>query len=650
MELKFIWINKHTVFQKFGVNFNHSQANEFSFDEKGLHIHAREKPVIHFGNNVSSVTVIAGENGSGKTTFCNEIISSLATADESSYGFNEIFIGIIILGKEIFAHQSLNLGNTDELEGLDYEIKYFRETPYDSVFTKEVKEFLKHYFIYYSNQFDARNPEGLSLQNLSSINIWAYDREISPSYAQSNETPQNVLTRSDYSIYLKEESYRFVRFMSKAPDFIPFRRPKKFVLYNTFSGNNKFLRERNDDNYKVRIFLDNIERQLLRGVFDDNASGNTNYILEISEEKHKRLFKFLYGLNVIRRLAFKKDQNMSYVISDLIPNDLLFERFISTFLIYFINNDPQSTSLYRMLDVHGELVDKSVIPVKNMMLYTYRAQHHRLTVDQVRFSLIEKMQIELNDSTLGLLRELIRLEEEVLNFNYSENARISNYELGGHFSAGENSFLSFFSRLDLALDRLRRHDTGKIRENIILFIDEGEIGFHPNWQRKFFSWVRKYLKEYASDYTFQLFFTTHSPFLLSDFPRENVILLQKGQDGFSELVDKNLALTFGGNIHELLYDAFFLREGAVGEFATEKIQEVIDDLNRWRRLKATSPKDHYIDQNEVEKVRSVIRIVADPVVKYKLEQMYQEVFGKSQQEIDREIQLLQERINQLRNQ
>lgn len=63
---------------------------------------------------------------------------------------------------------------------------------------------------------------------------------------------------------------------------------------------------------------------------------------------------------------------------------------------------------------------------------------------------------------------------------------------------------------------------------------------------------------------------THSPFLLSDLPKENVLLLDENHSG------KRMK-TFGANIYDLLKNGFFLEAG-LGEFARSKIIRVFQLL------------------------------------------------------------------------
>ena len=68
---------------------------------------------------------------------------------------------------------------------------------------------------------------------------------------------------------------------------------------------------------------------------------------------------------------------------------------------------------------------------------------------------------------------------------------------------------------------------------------------------------------------------THSPFVLSDIPNDQILFLQKnGQPDTS-----NMMSTFGANIHTMLRNSFFLKEGTIGKFAHETIKDAIKRIN-----------------------------------------------------------------------
>jgi predicted ATP-dependent endonuclease of OLD family len=126
-----------------------------------------------------------------------------------------------------------------------------------------------------------------------------------------------------------------------------------------------------------------------------------------------------------------------------------------------------------------------------------------------------------------------------------------------YFSTGEFVML-YYIRALLELN--------KEKNNSILVIDECELFLHPRWQKKFILFLTNLLEN--NNYSQQLIISSHSPFILSDLPKENVIFLENGKQ---KDVDLN---PFGANIHTLLSHGFFMPDGLMGEFAKEKIKEI----------------------------------------------------------------------------
>lgn len=111
--------------------------------------------------------------------------------------------------------------------------------------------------------------------------------------------------------------------------------------------------------------------------------------------------------------------------------------------------------------------------------------------------------------------------------------------------------------------------------NIIL--EEVEMYAHPEMQRTYIDYIIKSIERLSLKRTvgINICFVTHSPFILSDIPESNILFLN--ELGLPEPLAETLK-TFGGNIHDLLAQSFFLTEGAVGAFALNKIDQTIKTL------------------------------------------------------------------------
>lgn len=184
-------------------------------------------------------------------------------------------------------------------------------------------------------------------------------------------------------------------------------------------------------------------------------------------------------------------------------------------------------------------------------------------------------------------------------------------------------------------------------KNVLIILDEIELYYHPDYQRQFISTLIQQIKELSLEHikNIQIIFSTHSPFILSDIPSSNILKLK---DGLPELENNQ---TFGANIHDLLANDFFLKEGFMGKFAESKINTIIQSMNYYSTQKELTELKKKIDKNEdLEKyekskktyltqlnkkiksdlndkimskleIEKLIEIIGEPLIKNKLTQM-----------------------------
>lgn len=142
-------------------------------------------------------------------------------------------------------------------------------------------------------------------------------------------------------------------------------------------------------------------------------------------------------------------------------------------------------------------------------------------------------------------------------------------------SSGEKNLYIFISTLIYQINNIKsrwRRDHSKEYHNILLLLDEADIGLHPKWQRKYISYLIDSLKSYKGLY-FHLLCTSHSPFIVSDLPKNHMLFLDNG------IVTSlhNSQNTFGANIHTLLHDSFFMQEDMMmGKFAEVIIENIFN--------------------------------------------------------------------------
>ena len=138
-------------------------------------------------------------------------------------------------------------------------------------------------------------------------------------------------------------------------------------------------------------------------------------------------------------------------------------------------------------------------------------------------------------------------------------------------------------------------------------IDEADLTYHPEWQRQFISILTAFLpKVYQAPLQMQVVLSTHSPIILSDIPKENIMYLEEGHE----------KETFGQNIHTIFADSFTLKKtSTIGQFASKKIKAASDFFDPQK------PDNTGADLN-IEQVKAIIDIIGEELVKRNLISKY----------------------------
>lgn len=187
-------------------------------------------------------------------------------------------------------------------------------------------------------------------------------------------------------------------------------------------------------------------------------------------------------------------------------------------------------------------------------------------------------------------------------------------------SEGENSLINIFSKVNYAAENA--HPDGLI----LLLLDEPDCALHPEWSRKFFYMLQDILSK--SDFNVQVVMTTHSPYMLSDVFPQNAYRLHRENEEDNNLIIKRLSelnennnekfSCFGANIFDLMQNSFFMNN-SMGEFATQEIKKVINEI---------SNIDDTLTPNEKERIEFFISNIGEPILKDSIKHKYEEQLRK----------------------
>lgn len=218
-------------------------------------------------------------------------------------------------------------------------------------------------------------------------------------------------------------------------------------------------------------------------------------------------------------------------------------------------------------------------------------------------------------------------------------------------SSGEYAMLNLYGRLySVPLST---------SQNIILLLDEVDLGLHPEWQRKWINSVLPIISDMFKEKHIQVIMTTHSPIMLSDIYPEDVIMLQKDFSG-KLVIENNYLKTFGQNIHELYRSSFFL-ESMRGQYVSKTINLVIQTLYELQKegIDSSRVKEEfynklsiYQEQTDEQFKKCLMKIIdsiGETLISKKIMALYEEVFLE-EVDIDQRIKKLEMELDKLKYQ
>jgi predicted ATP-dependent endonuclease of OLD family len=366
---------------------------------------------------------------------------------------------------------------------------------------------------------------------------------------------------------------------------------------------------------------------LLEPSFPINDKDTLNNIVNLQKNlknttEHFLFVIYLYLVNQIRRLSL----NEMFIELKEITN---FENFSMILFEKISNLNPESFSNLEMYKSQRiQIINK----IKNIFNYSKEIKE-----SQIKFENI------LNSDMNIIPREFIINIENFKNSNlfnifeelpcFEINFRSSNGMKYNDLSNGEKTAL----RVRFYIEKIIRDNKTK---NFLFLLDEANNDLHPLWQKKLLLFLIDTFKNRKEKIHFIL--TSHSPFILSDLPKQNVIFLEKEKrtGNCINATDKVDINPFGANIHTLLSHGFFMKDGLMGEFAKEKIDTAITYLNK-----------KILTKEELDYCENIISIIGEPIIKRELQRkLDSKRLSKLDKidEIEEQMKLLAHRLEMIR--
>lgn len=648
--LIYLYINKANGSQ-YGLHLDFSRHEKIRWNEHlkkfTLNKDPSYLPSEFFPENISNVTVIAGKNGSGKTTILDILkLYRLPNLDISNI---ESWIAIYKINP-----------NRYFLEGRG-EISFL-----DNILKEENKNIISGYNFFLNANMDFLDEDSsFSDQNMGDkIGLIFIDDLIDHDKFQdpSSSSKDNILFRYKSGSSDRIKKYSFLnenKFME--PTQLGDKRNIKISINESSAKSlslNLFNLQEKDDELR-KIFDPNL---IAAGVVLTTPANNPSLDFKV-----RLIDAFLYALlgvyfasnndvgeNFNRNKIIKKiDSLKKYWEFELEQQPYFFRNHkfsnLEKIKEYLREGREFVSYLLRELDEILQHLRK-----RSIGIFDFEGFYTLIdSIDEDYFKILDSIPCLLLPYGFGLNVGILE-KLDYLDIVYNNSFNIIECSFGD-FSSGEKHLINQFSILDLGISRLDKLGY----KQIVFFIDEFEISLHPEWSRIYLSKLISFLSIYKS-LNIQIVLTTHSPYLISDLPKENIILIEKNEKT-GERTTRKSKYGFASNYYDIMSDSFFL-DDTIGEFAKQKIDSCIDKIN-----KISDKCDSYIkdNQNEFNMASSLgelddcswlIKIIGDPFIQEQLlkqlnsvkEKLLSLLGGGQQRDIlAKERDLLEARIKQI---
>lgn len=598
MELVYLWVDEYKNIRNQGFNF--SPRFTCKYEDGELTIDKKEHVSI-FPDNIN-VTAIVGENGSGKSSIYKLILmliyyhcfkdleyidKFLSHEDQKNYHrknriekkFKDKLFLLICENNKL---QTINIGDAipnyiprlGEITFFSTYLNYMMDTLWDDYnddWTNQIYHKTDDYNTPLLIQPDKKMGQ-ISLHNLEYLTkqkIFQFNNELNSDINITNFFKPNFIRLVDRLIH-------DLRINDSVPPSHPLSITKKIDDKISYIVQIKW-------NFKPDMNL--IYHQLKR--------------IESSKD-----YEYINLLYIAFKILSSKKSYFDKILYEQLENDT--KKCIQENLLpskEYLNNFEFSKII--IID----LISYNVLKLKTSLDF-----HKNKIYNNEKF----KNLFDKKKHTISSLKDILIYIPAWIDIDFFENEK--SFE---SLSSGEKSLFRLILDLMYQLNNIiKEYDT------VNFLLDETELGLHPNWQKRYLSDLLKSLEpilEENKKKKINIFLATHSPFILSDLPKENVIFLKKDEHGNCKNLTKETNIdTFGANIHTLLSHGFFMKDGLMGEFAKERINEVISTL-----------KKETLSKDEINRCKNIISIIGEPILKSTLEKMLDEKLNVNESELER---------------
>ncbi len=582
--LKYLWIEKNGCLEETGFQLDKNYKFDYFPSENKVKISDCEnffpKKFWEKDGRIIDIYAVVGDNGRGKTTFLRTIMDIFAqiypperlSKEEYLEKSSDLHALMIVGDSKSNVLNALCIG-IDEIY-VDEESEYDINVVIDKLMIRSILEKVKIAFL--SNVFDVRDyilPKADHISDYSFGGLLARDFAKQVNYQREDCQSDKIMEQVFHDIY------RQVSFMTECYDKLDDKEQQEMFSSWPKELHMGFIprKNRNERVKEIRfgeIFIKKISEFIPEE--DKRASYNSSHGVPI----HFLLNKYIgFVTEDISEIIEKIPERVKYKLCwETFQNLLIVDEYQSFYKAPNENNYgeellPIITAVYEAIRIAKECKaeDEGIFLKQPCFFYSilyvqlwmvnekslvreiaeYYAEMFKVILslpDELfvynnnadDFKLVIRGQTEANMALFN--RFLLCYKKVVLPYSFLE------FKWG--MSSGENHLLSFYSRLFAMrkvvsgtnfhidnvvnyirpLENLNQQNSGEDSSDIIcnslwILMDEADLTYHPRWQKRLVADMCRFIPRILPDKNLEIeiIFTTHSPILLGDMPKGNVI-------------------------------------------------------------------------------------------------------------------------------
>lgn len=551
-----------------------------------------------YNNAISNFSCIVGRNGSGKTTFIELLISNIAwgiTERQPSMMkciyYNIDDDGII----EFFLHQYIKWDDK-------YKIVYYANDFEHNTYGMNIK--------YSRNGYETNHPDfGKSFSSKLSDNtkfifhsLSPFDKIFHSISIPFSKNPKRIKPFIEQMKYIgaqnifKEDPKHEIQTITNlirlfSSDF--FKNPFQNTLgykYNSLKINTDF-KEIKNYNVDKRVIISSYIKEMSENIIEkvstyQNIDKYPELIAfkNLSNENKTELFNFFLDDKTYENEVYSKFNKL--YISSIIIDNFDFNKIESNILYFnnFLKLISFESSLNSNLTINIEQLRQNLLDITTFPKYTFikdrnflnnlinREEDINIILALSKLSIEEISKIKSLSDLIYFIRQLKNRDYLEFNLFLEKKESIVNFF---HLSSGEKTMISYFANLSSAMVEFNNLEN----KTFIILIDEVELHLHPKWQLNFIEYMNTFFRSNQSNIKFQFIIATHSPFILSDIPEEQIIYINENEKQ-ENVNDFN---TFGANIYDIFEKGFFL-DNSIGLCSQNFITQISDEFHYFKAL------------------------------------------------------------------